>query len=184
MASIIENLQQQLGVQINKIDINDPNQQHTSNDYTADLLAQATIPTVLTGALQTIAAPEVNHYENLQQHGVDRMLNNRFPEVAQAVAAYAQTTPEQAGDYLQKTYHAFQQIVNQSSDINNTEELRTTLQNQETEILSYLPGSLGLGEKLGIDALDDRSNKFQGPLSSLANKMFPDNVNNGDDRTE
>lgn len=184
MASLIENMQERLGVHINKIDINDPQQKHTSNDYTADLIAQATIPTILTGALQFYAAPDVDYYQNLQNEGVDSLLNNRTLAVAHAVAAFAQSTPEQATEYLNKTYSAFQQVVQESTDITNTEELRDSLQNQQTEILSYLPGSLGLGDKLGIDALDDRSNKFQGPLSSLANKMFPDNVNNGEDRTE
>jgi hypothetical protein len=51
------------------------------------------------------------------------------------------------------------------------ESIRALMDTQRHHILVYLPAALQIGEVLGDEALDDRTNKMEGPLSGFMHKI-------------
>ena len=47
------------------------------------------------------------------------------------------------------------------------EKLRSYMNGQRHNILVYLPPSLQMGDLLNDNAMDDRTNKMEGPISSM-----------------
>ncbi|RQO30264.1 hypothetical protein DBR32_11860 [Taibaiella sp. KBW10] len=170
--NLILNMQEALGTNIEKIDINDPNLHTPVHPESSDALAQAAIPAVLIGSLIHLAKQE--HPEQYTAQ-MDQVFAGKSDEVIDAIAKYAQTTPTEAGDYIARTIDAFNR-VSQEQHEGNAKKLMSALENQQNDILRYLPSVLGLGPKLNIDIIDDRTNKMEGPLSSLANFFFNENI--------
>jgi hypothetical protein len=47
------------------------------------------------------------------------------------------------------------------------EDVKTFFNNEKNNILLYLPATLNIGEIIDNNAIDDRTNKMEGPVSSL-----------------
>jgi hypothetical protein len=57
------------------------------------------------------------------------------------------------------------------SDLHNENEIAAFVAHHKQEVLLYLPASLQLGVLLGNNNLDDRTNKMEGPVSSLMHRI-------------
>lgn len=170
--NLIVNMQEAMGTNIEKIDINDPNLHTTVHPEISDALAQAAIPSVLIGTLIHLSKQEEPEVYTAQ---LDNIFAGKSQEVIDAIAKYAQTTPTEAGDYVARTVDALNRIAAEKHH-GDGKKLMSALENQQNDILRYLPSVLGLGPKLDLDIIDDRTNKMEGPLSSLANFFFNENI--------
>jgi len=56
-------------------------------------------------------------------------------------------------------------------DLTDEDKITAFVAKQKQDVLLYLPASIKLGQILGNNNLDDRTNKMEGPISSLMHRM-------------
>lgn len=100
------------------------------------------------------------------------LLNNRQKDLYTQLAQYAGSSELQASTMLAVVIREAMFFVHQEMNHNRTADaIQTYFGNQRQAILSHLPPELGLGEIMRDDTLDDRTNKMEGPISSLAHAI-------------
>ncbi len=168
--NLIEKLQEKLGYEpIHKIDPN--TQQEKIEGHETNSLAQAAIPAVLVGLFKYTRSndnsDELQRGNNFSDWDTALFAENA-ENVIDQVAAYAGVTAEEARGEMAKIVSETIRIVRENiGEQNDGQRLRDTFTNQRDQILLYLPPSLHLGEHLNDPAMDDRTNKMEGPISSL-----------------
>ena len=58
-------------------------------------------------------------------------------------------------------------LLRMNASPNNGHGIKNLLTNHRHNILNHLPGAIGIGNILNDGTLDDRTNKMEGPVSSL-----------------
>lgn len=172
--SLIAGMQQALHTNIEKIDVNDPDLHATIHPGKAEALAQAAIPSVLIGVLIHLAKQKE---PTGRVPDMDTVFAQKSANVVDAIAAYARTSKEEAGAYVIKVIEVLNQLAADQHE-GDGKRLMSALESQQSEILKYLPSDLGIGSTLGIDLIDDRTHKMEGPLSSIANYFFNEHIHN------
>lgn len=172
--SLIAGMQHALQTNIEKIDVNDPDLHQTIHPGKAEALAQAAIPSVLIGALIYLAKQQE---PSAYVPGMDTVFAQKSPEIVQAIAQYAHTSDDEAGAYISKAIAALNQIAAEDHRGEGPAFMKA-LENQQSDILKYLPSDLNLGATLGLNLIDDRTHKMEGPLSSIANYFFNEHIHN------
>ncbi len=173
--NILETIQQNLQYpELKKID---PNTQDVDEKEPATVvghLGQAAIPAVLTGlyklsrnkegAEQILAAGSGYSLDMLFGENTDRVVEN--------VAHYGGVSVNQAESHMENISDEAIKLIKQAAgNDNDPGHLMTYLHDQRHNILVYLPAYLNLGEMLKDNTLDDRTNKMEGPVSSLMHKI-------------
>ena len=170
--NILETVQQNLGYPaLQKIDPN--TQQVLENDKTPNQLhvSQAAIPAVLTGFYRYVQSDE--GAENfLRGNNSSSCLNKIFDknkiEVVQTIATYTNQSKldplAEMEVIANETVKVVKNILGADASI---KEVKTYFSGQKNNILLYLPAVLNIGELLNDSTLDDKTNKMEGPLSSL-----------------
>lgn len=103
---------------------------------------------------------------------MDVLLNNKEGELFVQLAKFAGSSEIQASTMLavvirEAMFFAHQELSNSRS----ADALQSYFGNQRQAILGHLPPELGLGEIMKDSTLDDRTNKMEGPISSLAHAI-------------
>ncbi|MBK7885725.1 MAG: hypothetical protein IPJ81_19520 [Chitinophagaceae bacterium] len=138
-------------------------------------LAQAAIPSVLT-ALYKILKTDA---------GVQTVLNNSNPlnwaatifgkqktEVIKRIASYSSYTQAETEIKINEiSAEAVNIIKDNLKDEDKIAGIKDTLTSERNNILPYLPAILNIGELLGDTTLDDKTNKMEGPISTLMHKI-------------
>ncbi len=94
-------------------------------------------------------------------------------ELADAISAYTNESAAASKEKLMEVatgWLAFQKQI-PADEKAGTDHLQNLMTSQRHEILRYLPGGLKLGDLLNDDTLEDKSNKMEGPISSLMHKI-------------
>ena len=170
--SLPTRLQEQLGCPpLKKID---PNTQEVK-DPGGDLTAQATIPTVLVGlykySISDEGAADILRGE-YSTDWVKKVFGNYYDIVIERVSQYASITKENAENLLNDVATKAAALISSSKEATGgIAGVKSYLTAQRHEILSYLPAALQIGELLEDDTVDDRTNKMEGPVSSLMQKI-------------
>ncbi len=168
---LVNSLQIQMGYPVlQKID---PNTQVVPEPASTmeNRFGQAAIPAVLTGLYK---------YSNTDE-GADIILRGNIPEnlttllfkenkddIIGMIASYSSCTTSFAEENTSLIAANAIQIIKQELPATATiHDVRKFLAGQKTDILLYLPAELKLGELLDENTLDDRTNKMEGPFSSL-----------------
>lgn len=171
-SNLLETIQQNLGYPaLQKID---PNTQHVvENDKTPDehKFSQAAIPAVLTALykyVQSDAGAEDFLRGDNSSNWVSKIFDDNKKEAIQKISAYAKQSNHDPVAKMNAIANEAVKVVkeNISADA-GIKEVKLFFGNQANNILLYLPAELNMGELLHDTTLDDKTNKMEGPISSL-----------------
>jgi hypothetical protein len=156
----------------------DPNIQDISGKDVASsgsLVGQAAIPAVLAAVYKHSRVDE-DAEKLLQGPSEEQLLpflfNQREGEVSDRIAQYAGVDRGQARHDLAsvatQSVEAIREFLGREA---TPQKLKTFMNDQRHNILVYLPAELQLGDALRDEAIDDRTNKMEGPVSNFMHKI-------------
>ena len=169
---IVQEIQKNLGyAELEKIDPNEGDNKESVSSFGNHAIAQAAIPAILCGFADFVRYDEAARLLLNRTAGSDLLeliFGDGKKDLISRVSNYANTS-------LFETEKEMEHIANETEriiiklfpDRNNFEAIRQYFADQRHEILSYLPGSLHIGELLHHDTLDDNTHKMEGPVSSF-----------------
>lgn len=168
---IMSAIQERLGSFIHKIDANDPAQNETIHPESTNYLEQAGVSAVLVALYEYMHQKDGKPLEMLStQEGLKEIFNMHLPEVIQAVSKYSKTDEAFVSDYMTRVYEVVLATVHDMAGTKR-EDILKLFKDQKESILSTLPSSLGLGNLLDHNALEDRTHKMDGILSSFTKTL-------------
>jgi len=173
--NIVEAVQEKLGyAPLQKID---PNIQETKeqDQSASQKLAQAAIPAVLTAIYKFTRTDDgCNAIINgsAKDDWTELIYQGNKSIVAQHISRYS-------GVSITEALHQMKNIADESIKIlqevagkdGAADKLKVYMNAQRHNILVYLPAALNMGDLLHDEALDDRTNKMEGPVSSFMHKI-------------
>ena len=174
--NLLETVQQNLGYPpLQKID---PNTQKVTDDDTKpaeDKFSQAAIPAVLAGLFNFVQADE-GAAEFLTgdntTNWLDKIFDDNRKEAIQAISAYAKQSNADPVAKMNEIANEVIKVVKENlphpADI---KAVKLFFSHQKNNILLYLPAALNMGELLHDNTLDDNTNKMEGPVSSLIQRI-------------
>ena len=172
-----ETLQQHFGfAPLKKIDPNTQEVIKDSGKPDNDRLGQAAIPAVLTG-LYKYSTQDEGAADILRgaysTDWVEKVFGEHYDEVVDRVAAYAFTPAAETESVMNNIAIKAAEIATQQTEgkSNPVLAVKEFFVGQRKNILSYLPAAMQLGQLIDDDTVDDRTNKMQGPISSLMQKI-------------
>ena len=151
----------------------DPNTQSVINNKVtgASAFGQAAIPVILIGlykltrsdsGAQAIISGEIS------ANWVQTIFSAQYQKIITSVADYANNSYEDTERKLnQIAIRAVELIKDTAAPDYKVIAIKEFIGNQRNNILTYLPGALHTGELMNDTTLDDRTNKMEGPVSSL-----------------
>ena len=150
----------------------DPNREQT--DVGRNKLVQAALPAVLAGMFKASRTAEDAHH--LVQDSTDSWLNRIFGDRAELivdrVAHYAHSDKSTTAELMESVAAtAFSLLQVPKEGHLDASGLKDALTKERHEILVYLPPQLDMGHLLNEPAMDDRTNKMEGPVSNLMHKI-------------
>lgn len=174
--NIIEAIQKKLGYPtLEKID---PNIQETRDKplkTTEEKLAQSAIPVVLAGFYKYTSTDEGANAlfnESREVKWLDEIFGDQKQKAVEKVAQYAGVAKDEAvADMEQISREAAQMIMDAGGEKHSVEKVKTFMSNHRHNILVYLPAALQAGYLLDDNAIDDRTNKMEGPISSFMHNI-------------
>jgi hypothetical protein len=168
----------------------DPNTQQpiTNSD---SKMAQAVIPSVL-AALYKFSLKD--HGAGIILSGknsttwVNMLFGNNAKTALQRMSNYSASSFETVQHYFEKVAEKSVRFLNSLFDNNTSiENVRSILNDNKNDVLTYLPAELQMGKLLEDNTIDDRTNKMEGPVSGLMHtieKAFSGGTNkNSEDKT-
>jgi hypothetical protein len=176
--NLLQNIQENLGYPpLQKID---PNLQDIATDPTTpneNRLAQAAIPSALLALYKYIKTDEgadAVKRENYSPNWVDLVFGDVKEEAVNRIAAYAHYQNNIVEEHLATILNEAVRLFREQKAVNaeaNTENVEQMIATERNNILPYLPASLNMGELFGDTTVDDKTNKMEGPISSLMHKI-------------
>lgn len=167
---LIEEIRNQLGYKpLPKIN---PNTQEPVSNEIPDI-GSAAIPAVLAGFYKRTRSEEAA--EKVMNNDSENILDDLFCEhkddVVSSVASYARVSPEAAETEMKKVVRGVKKVMqNKLKDISGS-SVMTFFTVQRSNILKHLPVELHMGELMNDPAMDDRTNKMEGPMSGFMHKI-------------
>jgi hypothetical protein len=156
----------------------DPNtQQVVANEKTPaeDTFSQAAIPAVLTGLYKYVQSDEGAEdffRGSNSSNWVGKIFEANKKEAIQTISAYAKQSNEDPIAKMNAIANEAVKVVKENLSTNATaKEVKDFFNAQKNNILLYLPAVLNMGELLHDTTLDDKTNKMEGPISSLVQSI-------------
>ena len=174
--NIIETIQKNLGLPaLQKIDPNIQETKEKSLRSSQDKLAQAAIPAVL-AALYKFTRTDEGCSAIMANEGNADWLGTFFEgkekSAVDKVARYADVTAGIAENLMENIADESVNTVKSSVGSKQTvESIRTFMDYQRHNILVHLPAAMQMGDVLNDEALDDRTNKMEGPVSGFMHRV-------------
>jgi hypothetical protein len=170
--NLVETIQRNMGFPpLQKIDPNIQEIKEKFSQQSQEKLAQAAIPAVLMALYKFVRADKGGN-SVLEASGHTDWLGVIFEgkekAVVDKVARYAGVTDKEAESAMENIADEAVVVVKKSAGANPTpESIRVFMNDQRHDILVHLPAALQMGNILNDESLDDRTNKMEGPISSL-----------------
>lgn len=167
---LIEEIRNQLGYKpLPKID---PNTQEPSTEAIPDI-GSAAIPAVLAGFYKGTRNEEAaDKLVNTKDEDILRELFcDHTEEVTESVANYSRVSPATAQTEMQKVVYAVKEVLQKNIKEVKGSTVMTFFTTQRSNILKHLPVELHMGELINDPAMDDRTNKMEGPMSGFMHKI-------------
>ncbi len=170
--NLLELVQQNLGYPaLQKIDPNTQKMVIDEQTPDEDKFSQAAIPAVLTGLYKYVQSDE-GAAAFLQSDDGTNWMNKIFDdnkkEAIQTISAYTKQPGEVPKAKMNAIATEAVKIVKENLPADAAiKDVKVFFNDQKNNILLYLPAALNMGELLHEDALDDGTNKMEGPVSSL-----------------
>ena len=158
----------------------DPNIQEAKDKYQqsrVEKLAQGAIPAVLAGIYSLTRNNEgAEKLLNLQVNNNSGLLQQIFDgheeEAVQKVAQYGEASESDVKNHMEIiAAEAIRIIRKDAGDDAGPEKVKTVMNTQRHNILTYLPAAMNFGDLLHDETLDDRTNKMEGPVSNFMHKI-------------
>lgn len=174
--NLLEKVRENLGLpELKKID---PNTQQAKVDGNSDgefRLSQAILPAVLSGIYNLSRTNEgvkqIADQDNTNSWA-EIIFEKRVDEIVQNISAYAYTTEATAKNKINWVAATAVKIIReQAVEGDRLTSIKNIIGDQRNNILPFLPAELKVGDLLEDNTLDDRTNKMEGPLSSLMHKI-------------
>ncbi|RYY71611.1 MAG: hypothetical protein EOO13_02520 [Chitinophagaceae bacterium] len=132
---------------------------------------QALVTSVLAGLYKYGSTDEGSRHILAPANGphlLDEFFVDHKAAVTNGLAAYGNIAPIQVNELMEKIAAVSVDAVKESVGTDaKPEAVRSYIAGQRHNILVYLPPDLHFGKLIGDDILDDRTNKMEGPVSSL-----------------
>jgi hypothetical protein len=160
----------------------DPNTQEPVKEEKGFLnnVESAAIPVVLLGFYKNTRNED--DANNIMKQDDAATLKTLFKEhtdqVIKTVSNHSNADEGEAKTAMEKTIAAIKKIVRDNVKDLNGFNIMAFFTNQRTNILKHLPTELHAGELLNDPAMDDRTNKMEGPMSGMMHgieKIFSSN---------
>jgi len=176
MTNIVEIVQNDLGFPaIEKVDPNSQETRAREHKSSRDKLAQSAIPAVLAGFFNlTRSDSGCHHILNGGDHEnwLDTFFGDKKDKAVEKISHYAGISMTDAAinmeDIARDTVLVIHETIGEKPTI---EKLKSYMSGQRHHILVYLPAALQLGYLLNDNAMDDRTNKMEGPISSMMHSI-------------
>jgi hypothetical protein len=174
--SLVEFIQKKLGYPpLQKVDPVDHEIKHESERTMREKLAQAAIPAVLASLYKFTRSEDGRNKilsNQAESNWLDTILEDKEKIAVDKVAHYAGVSPQIAEENMLliavEAVHAVREsVVNHPTH----EAITKFMGDQRHAILVYLPAAMQLGALLNDDSLDDRTNKMEGPISSMMHSI-------------
>ena len=165
---IIQQIKNQLGnTPVPKIDPN--TQEPVKQEKLSPDVESAAIPVVLVGFYKNTRnaedADKIIKASNAET--VKTLFKEHTEQVTNAVSEYAGTNSADAKNAIERTVAAVKKVLQDNlKDLNGT-TVMNFFTDQRSNILKHLPVELHAGELLNDPAMDDRTNKMEGPMSGM-----------------
>lgn len=174
--NIIEIVQNDLGYPaIVKIDPNLQGIKETPGRSSRERLAHSAIPTVLAGFFSFTRTDKGCSYilaGGSQKSWLDALFGDNKNLVVEKIAHYAGISIEDAALHMEDIARDAVIVIHEAPGEKPTaEKLRSYMSGQRHNILVYLPPALQMGYLLNDNAMDDRTNKMEGPISSMMHSI-------------
>jgi hypothetical protein len=165
---IIQQIKNHLGdAPVPKIDPN--TQEPKKQEKVSPDVESAAIPAVLIGFYKnTRNAEDASKLLNESNEGiVNTLFKEHTNDVIRTVSEYSKTDTGDAKNAMERTVAAIRKVLQENiKDLNGT-TVMNFFTDQRTNILKHLPVELHTGELLNDPAIDDRTNKMEGPMSGM-----------------
>ncbi len=170
--TLLETIQQNLGYPaLQKIDPN--TQQVVLDEKTPEehKFSQAAIPAVLTGLYKYVqsdeGAADYLRYE-ISPNWVKKIFGRTRKKVVQIISAYAKQSTHETVAKMNAIATEAVKVANEALPVDaSIKDVKFFFSNQINHFLLFLPAALNMGELLNDSTLDDKTNKMEGPMSSL-----------------
>ena len=170
--NLIETVQQNLGYPaLQKID---PNTQQVKIDEKTPeehKFSQAAIPAVLTALYRYVQSDDGAEdflRDDISPNWVNKIFDKTKKEAIQKISAYAKQSTHETVAKMNAIATEAVKVANEALPVDaSIKDVKFFFSNQINHILLYLPAALNMGELLNDSTLDDKTNKMEGPMSSL-----------------
>ena len=146
------------------------------NEELYDLVSQSVLVVFLTGLYKSTrtkeAAEEIHKQQNAKEL-LDKMFQDKAA-VLTVVAEYTNKPEDYINTKLEEVAAGYLQMINQSDYVTALQKensLEEIMSSERHNILACLPPKLKAGKLFSDETIDDNTNKMEGPISSLMNKI-------------
>jgi hypothetical protein len=169
--NIVEAIQAKLGTRaINKIDVNATHQSDTQHPESTDHGMQAAAAAVLVALYRFGKTDEGAAIlaRGESRNWLQTIFINKEEAAVDKVAQYSNNPIDDCRNVMNLIAdEAVQEVHRNVGKDASPEKVKTYMGSQRHNILAYLPAELEMGRLLNDPALDDRTNKMEGPVSSF-----------------
>lgn len=174
--NILEELTKNMGMQpLIKVDPNTQAVKVTSDVEKENKLMQAIIPTVVAGLYDCARSEQGLDFLTGNESTPDwlsLLFAKKAPEVKQRLANYSNNTEDAVQIHFNSVAAECTKILrNNASENDRKVSIRNIAGSQRDWFLPYLPAELQIGKLLDDNTMDDRTNKMEGPVSTMMHKI-------------
>lgn len=149
---------------------------HPENEELYDIISQSVLIVFLTGLYKATRTKEDAEEIHKQQNAkglLDQMFEDKTT-VLTVVAEFTKKPEDFINTKLEEVASSYLQMINQSDYVTALQKensLEAIMSSERHKILSCLPPGLKAGKLFSDESIDDNTNKMDGPISSLMNKI-------------
>lgn len=174
--NVLEELRKNLGLlALKKVDPNTQAVNITSDEEKEHRLVQAIVPTAVAGLYDCARSEEGLDFlasNNSTINWLELFFAKNTPEVKERLSLYADNSSDAVQTHFNAIASEAVKIVRDAASLDDRRvSIREIMGKQREYFLPYLPAELKVGLLLEDPTLDDRTNKMEGPVSSLMHKI-------------
>jgi hypothetical protein len=174
--NLLETVRKNLGIpELKKVDPNTQQVVVKTNEEKESRLMQSLIPTALAGIYDCVRSEEgLNFLAGAASHPdwISLLFGKNEAEMKQRLAAYSGTTTDFVQSHFNMVATETVKVLRENAKGDDRKKaIRALAGSQRDLILPYLPAELKAGWLLEDETMDDRTNKMEGPVSTLMHKI-------------
>lgn len=175
--NLLETVQKNLGYpELKKVDPNTEEVKGADKEPVKHEFSQAAVPAILTGMYKYVqvdeGAQDFLEDDHAGESWVDKVFFDHTTEAVESISKYAWSNLQDPVAEMNKIADEAERVVKENLPKDaGIKDLKQFFKEQRNNMLKYLLPELNMGEWLHEPSLDDKTNKMEGPISSLMNKI-------------